>query len=222
VLVPFEAIMSIFDPDFNGSGFRQVASVAIGRLVIVGVVQIELTAYFGVKVFEWDPIFGSDRPTNCTESTKFHVIWLTFLAMNHTFRSLFSKLYALGLVPMISVFGLYAMFVTQGSIFLWLPRPYGRLAIIVFGPLLWICVLIASTEGTIRANTVSSGENVCSFGQTFALLILVFPIMDIFTEIISWIWVDHETEDVELGKMREIPAIVVNPIRPFLSLRKHM
>jgi hypothetical protein len=217
-LVPFEALQSIFDPQFDGPGLKKIAKASSIRLFVVGLLQVELTAYLGVKVFAWNRVFSSDLPTNCAESTKFHVIWITTLASNSTFRSIFTKVYIIGLVPSLSALALYGIISMHGVILLWIPRPYGRLAMCIFGPLLWICIIIASTEATIRINTVSPGENVWSFGQTFALLILVFPITDILSEVKAWVWDGDETDGGEQSRMREIPANVLVPSLPVRSL----
>jgi hypothetical protein len=215
-LVPFEALQTIFDPDFRGSGLKEVGKAAVVRLIIVGLIQVELTAYFGVKVFA-DPVFGSDLATNCTESTKFHVPWVTILATNSSFQAIFTRIYTIALLPTLSGFCLYGLNLMQGALWLCLPYPYGRLTIIMFPPLLWICVIIASTEATIRINIVSSGENVWSFGQTFALLILVFPIKDILVEIMAWVWDEDERQHGERRSVRETETNVLVTSRPVRS-----
>jgi hypothetical protein len=165
--------------------------IALFRQLLACLVHFFLMATFGVWIF-WDPYGFDNTSPNCSNSTTYDFFGLDVIATNHPFRLFWLIIYALSLIPPVNVFLFGAIFVLPRvavAHFVDYCRSSGDyrlhqspIAILLSGIPVLVFVVV-DTEIMISRNTVMPGEGRWTFGQTLALLVLYFPLRDLWDDI---------------------------------------
>ena len=186
------------------SSFEEVRKDKVRILGIIAMHSLHLsfTSAFGLWLFIRIHTFDTSTPPSCTSSTVITVLGKTRPVLDIRFRQFSLVLYGLTLLPIHNL-GIVFAAMTQLAIpmiALWwlvhLPvmlasnkeqwARYRRSSLLAvaaacaYGPLLFVTfVIIASVEATIANNQVAPGEAVWNLGQTLALFVAFYPLIDL-------------------------------------------
>ena len=171
-------------------------------LLTLHCLHLSFTSAFGLWLFIRMRTFDTSPPPVCTSSTLYKVFGVTHPVLDDEFRRFSLALYGLTLVPSINLILVAAAMgaLTGGVITIWLivhmpmrlsmsddrwTRYKNTAALVLavagaYGPLVFVAiVIITSVEGTIAINQIAPGEDVWNLGQTLALFVACFPLLDL-------------------------------------------
>jgi hypothetical protein len=154
-----------------------------------------IMAAFGIWLFSRISTFDK-ASSNCTPSTVFYFLGHDVPVTNKHFSNLWLYIYYYTLIPVVNVVTLLVLCFSPTLLLVHLLSRYtnqfrkgkvaGRAIKIIIGGAAAIfleLIIIIGTEGTISRNTVAPGEHIWTFGQTLALLVMVFLAWDLFKDL---------------------------------------
>jgi hypothetical protein len=146
-----------------------------------------LMAAFGLWVFTDILTFDTSQP-NCTSSTVYYIFGHDVSITNKQFRTFWLVIYSYSIIPGLNILSI-SLGISLPFLILfhynqaYRPRwRYSVLALTISIPVFLDIIIILSTEGMIARNAVTADEHQWTFGQTLAVLLLIFPAMNLWKD----------------------------------------